>query len=259
MERFKALNINNDIATKLKGLFAVLMIGGMLSFADSRQNNKLCKEVVIDIQNGGEYKFVDEQTVKDILTERGRESFLDKKMSEIDLKYLEKKLKKDQFVKEAQLFKGLDGIVMVKVKQPVPIARVIKGFRSFYIDKEGNTFSFTRRFTAKVPIVTVDEGSPLFSNDSLRLTEEQEIYGLLNYVSEHEFFSKQLVQFDINKHGEIQLYPQITKQVIAFGDVSNYKEKLKRLLIFYKRVLPVKGWNAYAKVNIQYKDQIICE
>ena len=253
------MNINKDIATKVKKGIAILMIGGMVSFADSMQQNKFCKEVMIDIQNGGQYKFVDQQTVKDILTERGRESFLEKKMGDIDLKYLEKKLKKDQFVKEAQVFKGLDGIVMVKVIQPVPIARVIKGFKSFYIDKEGNTFSSTRRFTAKVPIVTVDERSSLFSRDSLLLTEEQEIYKLLSYVSEHEFFSKQLVQFDIDKNGEIQLFPQITKQVVSFGDVSNYEEKLKRLLIFYKRVLPVKGWNAYARVNIQYKDQIICE
>ena len=177
------MRLNNDIATKVKQFIAVIMIGGLVSFADSKQKNKLCNKVIINIQNGGEYKFVDQQTVKDILTERGRESFSDKKMGDIDLNYLEKKLKRDQFIKKAQVFKGLSGLVMVKLEQPEPIARIIKGHKSFYIDNEGKTFSFTRRFTAKVPIVTVDERSRLFSEDSLLLKEEQEIFELLSYVS----------------------------------------------------------------------------
>ena len=42
-------------------------------------------------------------------------------------------------------------------------------------------------------------------------------------------------------------------------DNEDYVDKLKRLKIFYKQILPSKGWNSYEKVSVKYKNQIVCE
>jgi len=35
--------------------------------------------------------------------------------------------------------------------------------------------------------------------------------------------------------------------------------KFKKLDIFFKEILPLRGWDAYQAVNVQYKDQIVCD
>ena len=61
------------------------------------------------------------------------------------------------------------------------------------------------------------------------------------------------------KDGEVELYPQVTKQKIEFGKPKDFEEKFSKLMTFYKEILPSKGWNYYERVNVKFKDQIICE
>jgi cell division protein FtsQ len=35
--------------------------------------------------------------------------------------------------------------------------------------------------------------------------------------------------------------------------------KFKKIKIFYKEILPAKGWDTYRKVSVKYRNQIICE
>ena len=34
--------------------------------------------------------------------------------------------------------------------------------------------------------------------------------------------------------------------------------KFKKLELFYKNILPTKGWNYYESVNLKFKNQIVC-
>jgi len=64
---------------------------------------------------------------------------------------------------------------------------------------------------------------------------------------------------EVDDRGRINIYPQVTKQLIEFGTVYNYSDKLSKLKIFYDKILPDRGWNRYDRVNLQFKEQIICE
>ena len=97
------------------------------------------------------------------------------------------------------------------------------------------------------------------SRDELATQGDHDLFELLKYVSKDQFYSKQLSLFSINRKNEIEIYPQVTKQTILFGTTESFHEKLQKLMIFYKRVLPVKGWNTYSKINVEYKNQIICK
>ena len=199
------MKVNRNIVKKLKQVLAVFLIGGLVSFSDSEQSDRLCTSVSIAIENGDEYKFIDEQFVLDIVTSRGKELLLNQSLSTVNIKALEAKLKEDQFVTEAQVYKGLNGALMIQLKQAEPIARIIKGGKSFYIGKQGNVFAITRRFSARVPLVLVDAKSPLFKHAVLEDKREIELVEFLNYVSQDDFFSRQLTQFKIDKEGEIEI------------------------------------------------------
>ena len=51
----------------------------------------------------------------------------------------------------------------------------------------------------------------------------------------------------------------LAKQKIYFGNTDNMEIKFKKLELFYKNILPTKGWNYYESVNLKFKNQIVCK
>ena len=82
---------------------------------------------------------------------------------------------------------------------------------------------------------------------------------MLKYIENDAFWKAQIAHILIKKDGEIELYPQVTKQVVEFGMPEDFDGKFSKLLTFYKEILPKKGWNTYDRVNLKFENQIICE
>jgi len=55
------------------------------------------------------------------------------------------------------------------------------------------------------------------------------------------------------------MLPQVGAQTIEFGTAENMEEKLKKLKIFYKEILPQMGWSRYHRVNVEYNGQLVAE
>jgi len=51
----------------------------------------------------------------------------------------------------------------------------------------------------------------------------------------------------------------VTGQRVEFGKAENIEEKFKKLMIFYKEILPQRGWTKYERVNLEYEGQVIAE
>ena len=113
----------------------------------------------------------------------------------------------------------------------------------------------TDKFTSRVLLVTRENNQELPDFQG----KEKSLVKLLIEISKDSFLKSQITQIDIRKNRNIYLYPQVGKQVIEFGRCVNIKDKLKRLKIFYKEIIPRKGWNAYKKINLRFDNQIICE
>ena len=85
------------------------------------------------------------------------------------------------------------------------------------------------------------------------------VFDLLRYIEQDDFWRAQIAHVLVREDGEVELYPQVTKQKIEFGEPKDFEEKFSKLMTFYKEILPRKGWNHYDRVNVKFKDQIICE
>ena len=81
----------------------------------------------------------------------------------------------------------------------------------------------------------------------------------LIFINQDEMWKAQIAQLAVNEDNELTLWPQMTKQLILFGPADEIEEKFKKLKLFYKEVLPKKGWNTYSSVNLKYKNQIVCK
>ena len=80
--------------------------------------------------------FIDEKDVKDLV----KSSNPTKRVGDIDIPLLEKKLNQLPAVDSANVYLNLNGNLNLDIKQRVPAFRLNKDGKDFYVDEKGNEF-----------------------------------------------------------------------------------------------------------------------
>jgi cell division protein FtsQ len=254
MIKQKGVKMINNRSYLIFTLACALLIIVVAGFAHKRVRQVKTLEIQIEKYKG--HAFVTEEEV--LALARGEENVLSLPVSKWDMNEMEKRIEENPFIKDAQVFRDVKGNVLVQISQRKPIARWLKRNRQdSYIDEEGNLLPTTGEFTARVPVIEI-EGLQWEQN----LKESpygQKLLNLLQYIDEERFWRTQIAHLLIRRNGQVEMIPQLSKQRIYFGMPADIEDKFSKLMLFYEKILPVKGWNAYSSVNLKYKDQIICE
>ena len=56
----------------------------------------------------------------------------------------------------------------------------------------------------------------------------------------------------------VELVPRVGDQIVYLGPLDDYQKKLSKLKTFYEKAVGTVGWRKFAKVNLEYDNQIIC-
>ncbi len=234
----------------------------MISFVEKRELGYRIADIDVEIENAFENFFVDEDDVLSLIMENEGDSILGDQFGRVSLKAIERRIESHSFVKDAEVYRDLKGHLVVKAKQNKPIARLMgtKG-NNAYVGEDGDLLPVSSKYTARVPVVT-----GAYVNEMMKLSNVHEgeydlkVYDLINYINENKFWTMQVGQIDIDSKGYVVMYPQVGKLRMEFGQIEDIEKKFKKLEIFFKQILPTKGWDAYQKkVNVAFKDQIICD
>ncbi len=247
------------IASKLKMAVLTLLVFFSIAFTERQNTETTCTGIEVNIDNTEGNYFLDKEAVIDLVTARGKSPLIGGKLIHIELKTLETRLKKDKFVKDVQITKNLKGTLSINVTQRRPIARFLRADSSFYLGEEGNVLPLSNRYTARVMLVSGAGVRGFFKEGNVVTKEEKDLFQVIDFISEDEFLKAQIAEIEVNKRGELTMYPQITKQPILFGTCEKHVDKFKKLRVFYDKILPAKGWNDYESVNLKYQGQIICK
>ncbi|WP_421764747.1 cell division protein FtsQ/DivIB [Ekhidna sp.] len=239
--------------------FSGLLMLTLITFAGIKNNGRSIEDVKVEITDQEGIFFTDQLEVIDLMTDKSADYVVGVKMGEINPKILEQRVEANPFVKDAQVFRDLKGNLQVKVEQSKPIARLfVDGKKDRYIDSEGRVLPVNAKHTARVPLMETE--FEFMWEDNLKESKfGTQIFELLTFIEKDEFWSAQIAHIFIKNDGEIEMYPQVTKQVIEFGKPVDMESKFSKLLTFYKEILPKKGWNTYDRVNLKFENQIICE
>ncbi len=205
--------------------------------------------------------FISDRGVKKILTNDGERILEGSKITDIDLKSLELRIKSHKFVREAQVYRDLAGNLNIKIKQNRPIARIVhdNSEEDVYIDDEGNILPLSERFTARVIPITRSLFRPAQTKSFYQDSLGRAYLDLLKFIEKDAFWKAQLAEMQIDAKGKVVFMPQVGTQAIEFGKPEEVEQKFKKLLVFYKKVLPAMGWDRYKRINLEFDDQIICE
>lgn len=171
------------------------------------------------------------------------------------------RIKSHKFVKEAQVYHDLAGNLNINIKQNRPIARIVHDHseQDVYIDEEGHILPLSERFTARVIPITRSLFQPAQSPSFFQDSTGRAYLNLLKFIQKDAFWKAQLAEMQIDAKGKVVFMPQVGTQTIEFGKPEEVELKFKKLLVFYKKVLPAMGWDRYRRVNLEFHDQIICE
>ncbi len=259
---FKAISnfFKYKLKRKVKVFLTFVIFFGLIGFVEKQQQAKVCTKINISIENTLANYFINDADIVNLMTNGGREPLIGEYYRNIELKNLEKRIKTNKFIRSCQVSKDLKGELSVEIRQRRPIARVVQRYApDAYISDQGEVLPLSDRYTARVVLIEADHAESLIEKDLPQTQYGKAFFELLQFIDSDKFWKAQIAQVYVNADGTILMYPQVGKQVIEFGTATDIGRKFDKLKIFYKQIIPVKGWNRYSRVSLAYQDQIICE
>jgi len=252
----------NKIRMILLGTFWVslgvaLMV--LLVAAVNTRNKQVCKGIDIRISGVNKNLFIDEDDVQKIIWGHEKETITGRPVMQFNLIELEKALKKEIWIKKAQLFFDNNDVLRVYVEEREPVARIFTSSGgTFYIDSSIHRLPLSEKLSANVPVFTSFPSDVMvFSKqDSMLL---RNIKTISMKIAEDSFLMAMIDQVDITPQRYFEMTPKIGNQLIKFGDASDVDEKFDKLKLFYKKVMTKVGWGRYSIINLQYNNQVVAK
>ena len=250
-------------------LFVAIPVGVFLRLGFAVESNKdiPCSSITVNV-HGDSYFLDSSHVIHTIYSKFGQ--LEGKKIREISLSSIEDMVRNIYFVENSQVYRTIDGNIVVNVKQRKPVARVINAHNeSYYIDNRGRLMKTSDQYTARVVIVTGHIAARYSSTLDLYADEDtedmmpskkilKELNGLVIYIRNNPFWDAWIDQIYVTRSGDFELMPKNGSHVIEFGKAEDIDKKFEKLLLFYQNGLTHVGWNSYSRLNLKFKNQIVC-
>lgn len=248
------------IGNGLRVALILLLVAGLVAFADRKVRTHTCKDIVVELDNIQENHFLDEADVLR-LVESGPDRLRNRPFDEIDYGSIEERLERQRNLQDAQVFHDFKGNLVVHVELRRPMARLVqeKGADA-YLSEDGVVMPVSERYSSRVIIISGAYAQKTIVGQRIGADDYgKQILDLLRFIREDEFWRAQISEIRIHESGKLDLYPQVGSQVIALGKPDQLEDKFFRLKVFFKEILPRQGWNKYRRVSLEYAGQVIAK
>lgn len=258
MSVIKRYNIKNILLATFwiaLGGATVFLLGASIKSKPAKH----CKNIEITIHGVSNNFFVDKKDILEAIANAEGAVVIGKSVGSFNLQKLEATLKKNVWIKSAELFFDNNEVLQVTVEEREPIARVFTTTgATFYIDDELEILPLSEKFSARLPVFTnfPSDKKVLSKADSVLLNDVKTISEAL----QKDTFSMAMIeQVDITNQRGFEMIPKLGNQLIVFGDASDVDVKLEKLKLFYKEIMVKSSWNKYSVINVQYKNQVVAK
>lgn len=254
------MKVKFNFRRELKIGAAILVVLLIIAFTEHKRGDFAIHDISVRIINTNDNHFLDEADVLSLMN-LNAQNLRGARTNDLDLRAIEKKIMRDPFIRDAELYTDLKGNLVARVELRRPVARIIRNDGpDGYIAEDGTVMPVSDKFTARVLLVGGPYVRKLLQQRNLsQSTEGQKLLNLINVIREDEFWNAQIAELDIDSKGKVTMLPQVGDERIEFGTPDNEEVKLRKLKIFYKEIVPKTGWNKYRRVNLEYEGQIVAE
>ncbi|MBQ9363877.1 MAG: cell division protein FtsQ [Bacteroidaceae bacterium] len=238
------------IVLLLLGLIAYLVFA-MFTMTEPDPDER-CKDVELVVSKNSKVNFVDSKSMEALLKSHHLYP-KGKLLKDVDTRSIESLIAENDFVEKVECYKTSGGKLSIHVEQRNPVMYIIPdGQDGYYVDRSGKVIP-SNVFTTNMVVAT---------GDISRKFASEELSDFGSFLQRNEFWNGQIEQVYVSKgsKGEpvVELIPRVGDHVVYLGTFNDYEKKLRRLKIFYEKAMGTVGWNKYGKINLEYKNQIIC-
>jgi cell division protein FtsQ len=224
-----------------------LLLGGLVvflfSFTNERNGKRKLTKIEVEFVNENS-PFITLNTVNKLLIQNhANVTSIDKET--LVLNEMEQRLMENPMIRDAQVFKSVDGVLGAKIEQRTPIARVVSS-QDYYLDADGKKMPLSSVYTARVPLV----------NGSSKMDFEK-VTRLLLKINEDPFMKSSIVGLDVQQDGNIILRVRKHNFKLFFGKVEAIEKKFQNFKAFYQKTKQDSTLSGYSLVNLQFKSQVV--
>lgn len=239
-----------DIMHCLMSIALIAYMVVALSFTTRLAKDDTFKGIHINVADSTLRSFVTAQDIDDELEGISRKICSIRRDS-LDTMLLERTIMSKDNIESANCMVLSDGSLRIDVVPLIPVARVFDtAGANYYVNRNGKRMKASVRYRMDVPVVTGNFTSgtnPVF------------VLPLLDYLALHPDAAAMTGAINVASNGDIIIVPTIKGHVINFGDTNDIANKMARLKTFYRKVMPVKGWEYYDTISVKWRGQIVAK
>ncbi|AGD98264.1 cell division protein FtsQ [Blattabacterium sp. (Blatta orientalis) str. Tarazona] len=235
---------NKTVFISILLLYMIFMIF-FFYFSQKTHKNRSLKKLHIIMDPLSKDHFVNEEIINKLL----KIEKIEKKIGQLCIFTMEKKLNNYPFIKKSEVFLSVDGTLNIKILQKEPILRIKNGNKEYYLTKEAESLELSSIYSSKV----------LLAKGSFSKEEKKHLADLVQTINSDEFFKNQIISIKKTVPNLFVLIPKIGNHHIILGDIKDFKSKLNKLKAFYKQYLNKIDMNQYQSIDLQYKDQVVAK
>ena len=222
--------------------------------------------IEVVIRDSSDYHFVSKTHLLNLIN-NGSGRIIGKPAGEVSVEKVEKSISTLRELRVAEAYMTIDQKLKIYVDQRDPVMRVMpESGGDFFVDEDGVVVRKRNLYNPRLHIVggNITISSAMLNGVSvldtvIKNTILRDIYYLVDYIKDDDFWSAQIDQIYVDKDNEIDLIPRVGSHLIHLGKTEDIEDKLRNLEVFYSEVLPEVGWNKYSLINLEFKDQIVCK
>jgi len=228
----------------------------ILGFVSGEADQVLCMRIDVVLSDTLDNRFVTDHDIRAMFRSQGLQ-LQGYPMKDINTRELERLVEKNAYIRRAEVSTDVSGRMEIRLEQRIPLLRIMpEGKAGFYLDTEGEVLPLSDQF---VPHIFLVSGNIKDADGGIGAsTQLKEIHRFCTYVSDHPFWSEQIVQLYVNRRGEYELIPRVGAHQILMGSMEQWDKKLRNLEMLYQQGLSAYGWNSYKTINLKYTNQVIC-
>lgn len=211
-----------------------------------------CADVQLVVKKNPSARFIDEKEIEDMLRNAGLYP-KGELMTTVDTKKIEDLIRSNDFISKVECYKTSNNKLCITVEQRTPIIYILPDGRDgYFVDAQGKILK-KNNYVANLITATGDI-DPKFARTSL--------VELAQFIEDDEFWNSQIEQIyvsrDKHRRHVLELVPRVGDHIVYLGSIDNYEKKFSHLKEFYEKALSSVGWNKYARIDLQYDNQVIC-
>lgn len=240
------MGINSNTWSTIRLVLILGLAGFLYAFSSLRNGRRsLQKTEVVFI--GESNSFMRQETVNKLLIEN-KSDLRSITKEQLNLDKLESSVNKNPMVEKSEVYVSVDGVLRAEVVQRTPVARVMVGETSYYLDKNGKQMPLSNHYTARVPLLT---GS--ITDDVM-----PKLTAVMAMMQKDPFLKKNIISVRVLNDKSLEMASRNHPFVIEFGQLVNPERKFLNYKAFFQKAVKDSTLEKYKRINLRFIHQVVC-